>query len=248
MKNNQLLISLFGVLLSLSSNTWANIEFQSGQKANIVLELFTSEGCSSCPPADRWLGQLKNKPQLFKEIIPMAFHVDYWDGLGWEDEYAKKQYTNRQYQYKRSGNISNVYTPGVVKDGLEFSRWYKGFSLKKQRSKVGVLKVDINTDNHIITSYFDNLTDKNNLVLNIALLGSGIISEVEAGENSGEKLAHEFVVLDHQTYPTTQKNKTLSWKTPMLESDTTAPKYAIAVWVTDLITQTPVQATGAWLN
>jgi len=65
------------------------VTFTSPSQQTTLLELYTSEGCSSCPPADQWLSTLKNNPRLWKEIIPVAFHVDYWNDLGWKDEFSR---------------------------------------------------------------------------------------------------------------------------------------------------------------
>ena len=85
----------------------------------VVVELFTSQGCSSCPPADRLLGELANDPALRGKIIPLAFHVDYWDHLGWRDPFSSSQWTARQMAYVRSMNLASAYTPQVVVDGQQ---------------------------------------------------------------------------------------------------------------------------------
>ncbi|MDQ3115241.1 MAG: DUF1223 domain-containing protein [Verrucomicrobiota bacterium] len=73
-----------------------------------LLELFTSEGCSSCPPAEAWLSKLKDDPGLWRDFVPLAFHVDYWDRLGWRDPFASKVWTSRQYEYSARWKSSNV--------------------------------------------------------------------------------------------------------------------------------------------
>ncbi len=85
-----------------------------------LIELFTSQGCSSCPPAEAWLSKLKNEPRLWKDFVPLAFHVDYWDRLGWRDPFASKEWTARQYQYSENWKSESVYTPGFVLDGREW--------------------------------------------------------------------------------------------------------------------------------
>ncbi len=85
----------------------------SGQSRPVVLELFTSEGCSSCPPAEAFLGELAQRP----DVLALAFHVDYWDGLGWRDRFALAASTQRQRVYAKSLGSSSVYTPQLVVDG-----------------------------------------------------------------------------------------------------------------------------------
>ncbi len=100
-------------LMSLSLTASAQT-FTSTDKRVSVLELYTSEGCSSCPPADEWLSKLKQDDRLWSEIIPLAFHVDYWDYIGWQDPFANKRYSQRQRQYARDKNVRTVYTPGTL--------------------------------------------------------------------------------------------------------------------------------------
>jgi len=84
-------------------------------KAPVVLELFTSQGCNSCPPADALLGKLSAR----RDVLPLAFHVDYWDYIGWRDPYASKENTDRQYGYGRALGLNMVYTPQLVIDGSQ---------------------------------------------------------------------------------------------------------------------------------
>src|SRR5512140_2722359 len=96
---------------------------QSGPAQTTLLELFTSEGCNSCPPAERWLTSLKASPGLWKEFVPVAFHVDYWDRTGWRDPWSSQAFSDRQRAYAASWNNKSVYTPGFVLDGTECRDW-----------------------------------------------------------------------------------------------------------------------------
>src|ERR1700676_2382139 len=118
----------------------ADFQFESGPQRTHLLELFTSEGCSSCPPAEAWLSKLKNESRLWKDFVPLAFHVDYWDHLGWRDPFASKEWTARQYRYSSSWNGNSVYTPGFVLDGRE---WQERTIPVSSSEKPGVLKLSV---------------------------------------------------------------------------------------------------------
>src|SRR5215510_6018940 len=109
-------ISLIAGTLSARAG---DLQFESGPQRIHLIELFTSQGCSSCPPAEAWLSKLKSEPRLWKDFVPLAFHVDYWDRLGWRDPFAMKEWTARQYQYSSAWKSEGVYTPGFVLDGRE---------------------------------------------------------------------------------------------------------------------------------
>lgn len=83
----------------------------------IVLELFTSQGCESCPAADELLAKLQKDSVIGKHIIPLAYHVDYWDNLGWKDPFSDHEFTERQIDYERNFDLSNFYTPQLVING-----------------------------------------------------------------------------------------------------------------------------------
>src|SRR5437868_3719162 len=96
-KIRPLFLSLLFIVLYVSCPSPAAAEiFQSGEDQTVLLELYTSEGCSSCPPAEQWMTQLKNAPGLWKSFVPVAFHVDYWDYLGWKDVLSSPNYSQRQ--------------------------------------------------------------------------------------------------------------------------------------------------------
>jgi hypothetical protein len=152
--------------------------FESGPRKVHLLELFTSQGCSSCPPAEAWFSKLKAEPQLWKDFVPLAFHVDYWDRLGWRDPFASKEWTARQNEYAAAWKNDSVYTPGVVLNGRE----------SRQRSiptpsaeKPGLLKLLIVNDQVSAEFTPTNGTTKD-VDLHVALLGFDLNSKVTAGE------------------------------------------------------------------
>src|ERR1700720_1934718 len=124
--------------------TGSETVFESGPARVHLLELFTSEGCSSCPPTEGWIAQLKKDGGLWRDFVPLAFHVDYWDHLGWRDPFASKEWTARQYRYSASWKNDGVYTPGFVLDGRESQARSVPMS---STDKPGVLKITFANDN-----------------------------------------------------------------------------------------------------
>src|SRR5260370_21661608 len=95
---------------------------RSGERTTALVELYTSEGCSSCPPADRWLSQL-GKSYRSEQVVPLALHVDYWDYIGCKDPYAKREFSQRQRKLSQLQRVAPVYTPQVLVQGSDFRDW-----------------------------------------------------------------------------------------------------------------------------
>jgi len=158
-----------------------------------VVELFTSEGCSSCPPADRLLGQLATRP----DVLALSIHVDYWDYIGWKDPFAKPAYSDRQRDYAAQFSLRYVYTPQMVIDGayqavgsnagevtgmIERAKDAPRVDVRLER-KGGGIEVSLPESKlshpvEVVAVYFDN----------------GHEVQVKRGENSGRKLAHRNVL------------------------------------------------------
>src|SRR5689334_12001294 len=96
---------------------------QSGPQAVPLLELYTSEGCSSCPPADKWLSSIAAAGYGTDKVVPLAFHVDYWDYIGWKDRFARPDFSDRQRWVAAIGRSDFVYTPQVILNGIDFRGW-----------------------------------------------------------------------------------------------------------------------------
>lgn len=218
--------------------TAETLEFSSRSESVQLIELYTSQGCSSCPPAEKKLNSLLEHPDLWTKIVPIAFHVDYWDRLGWKDPFANAANTKRQYTQSDEGNVKSVYTPCFVIEGKEWRGFFSGNSWPNGAKSTGILKTSL-TDSHLQVKYSESNDD---LRLNIAILGVGITTAVKSGENRNKKLAQEFVALWHMS-TIDSWNVTL----PNLENLATADRYALAVWVTKENSLKPIQATGGWL-
>src|SRR5258708_5201471 len=106
------------LIMTISMNAQAEpLTFQSALEQTALLELYTSEGCSSCPPAETWLSRMKESPGLWKDFVPVAFHVDYWDYLGWRDLWATRGFSDRQRAYAGHWQSKSIYTPCFVLNG-----------------------------------------------------------------------------------------------------------------------------------
>ncbi|MCG8380002.1 MAG: DUF1223 domain-containing protein [Proteobacteria bacterium] len=241
---------LFIFLFFYSGNTLrAEVVISSPETRVSLLELYTSEGCSSCPPADRWLSELKSHPELWKSLIPVAFHVDYWNYIGWEDRFSSPEYSSRQRRYARSRNLKTVYTPGFLLNGEE---WRSFFGLRKLSTstdeQAGNLTLKIN-DMDIAAHYKPNDTNnKSNYILNIAMLGFGITTDVKSGENKNRQLKHDFTVLGYKTIPLYKTETGYSVMTELPDIVETAPDMAVSAWINKENDLTPIQAAGGWLN
>ena len=223
------------------------VTFSSGNDRVRMVELYTSEGCSSCPPADKWLSQYKNDDRLWQEIIPLAFHVDYWNYIGWKDRFSSSAYTQRQYSYAQHKNISSVYTPGVVLDGKEWRGWYRNKAIKTGKESAGNLHISLE-NNLLAAKYSHQKISTEKLYLNIAILGFDLITHVQAGENNGQALEHDFVVIGYKRLPLEQVNNHYAISSALPNSNIQVTRKGLAVWIdsgTDLM---PIQATGGWLN
>ena len=232
-----------------------SIEFKSGPARVSLIELYTSEGCHSCPPADRWLSSRSEDKRLWKRLVPVAFHVDYWDYLGWKDRFASAAFSNRQRQYARIGAVRNVYTPGFIVDGREWRGWFRDPTLKLNPiagASPGELSVRLKGQR--VEAEFQTTSRPGQALLNIALLGSGLQTEVERGENAGKTLTHDFVVLGLRTVeftsPVSDPKATAHWRaeTSLPSSAIESPRYAFAAWVTDSPLGPPLQALGGWIE
>ncbi|MEO5947791.1 MAG: DUF1223 domain-containing protein [Chitinophagaceae bacterium] len=164
----------------------------------VVLELFTSEGCSSCPSADNLLPQLA---KLDAAVIPLSFHVDYWNRLGWKDPFSSAEYSYRQREYGQHFNNDGVYTPQLVVNGE-----YEMVGSDSRKAEAAIKKV-LKENSSVILSVEKQIKDGNKIkitshaegelnkqTLEVALVQKNATMDIKAGENRGEKLSHTNVV------------------------------------------------------
>ena len=176
----------------------AECSAKSGAQTVPLLELYTSEGCSSCPPADKWMSGIKTD-----KVTPLAFHVDYWDYIGWKDKFSKAEYSDRQRKIAAFGGAGFVYTPQFVMSGRDFKGWdnsrlnEKIESSQKLASRAN-LSLDAVQENGKMTlktsAQTTNPSDAKNVDVFVAIYENKLVSQVKAGENSGRELKHDYVV------------------------------------------------------
>lgn len=220
--------------------------FSSGDKQVNIIELYTSEGCSSCPPAEKWLNTFKDDPRLWNEIIPLAFHVDYWDYIGWKDRFAEAKFADRQRYYAFSDQLSGVYTPGVMLNGREWRGWY--YNKPLQQANAFSCELTLQVEGHQVDIEFKPNQQQSALNISIAILGFDLTSDIKRGENRGRELKHDFVVLGHKQVKMNSTGNGFKVTTELPKAKLEAQQLAVAAWVNKPKNLAPLQATGGWLK
>ena len=218
---------------------------RSGTAQTPLVELYTSEGCSSCPPADRWLSSLPAAPgggQGQPAVLAAAFHVSYWDRLGWPDRFAHADFTARQAALMRSSGARYVYTPQVVVNGRDWRGWPTLPVAAEVPARAGIVLQRRGTQVQVSVAPGPGAPAQ--LGLWWALLEDGHGSAVSAGENRGAQLRHDHVVRRYGQLP--------AWSAPATGSSTMplqvpthgegGRKARLLVVVTDAATGAPLQA------
>lgn len=226
------------------------IRFQSAAARTALLELYTSEGCSSCPPAEKWLSRQAGSPRLWRDFVPVAFHVDYWDDLGWRDPWCRAEFTERQRQYGVIWQSRAIYTPEFALDGREWRGW-SGREIPANAARAGILSASSADTNHWSLHFAPERVEPGDFQVHAAWLIGNVTSEVKAGENEGRTLRHDFVVVSLSTAPLQRQNDGLEGPLDFplpTRALTGRGSVALAVWVTKAGQLEPIQATGGWLK
>jgi hypothetical protein len=168
------------------------------QKVSLV-ELYTSQGCSSCPPADQWLGTFSGRD----DVVPLSMHVAYWDYIGWKDPFAKPEFAQRQRWLAQVSKSNSVYTPGVFVGGGEFREWGSAFMQQRlfarntstmATASIRIDKIPAGAGLWKVVANLDSSQAVDNKRLFIAGTKNGLVSKVRAGENNGRTLTNHHVV------------------------------------------------------
>lgn len=236
-------LSFFGLLVVTGWAAAGELTVQSGPARVHLLELYTSEGCSSCPPAEAWFSTLKQNPHLWREIVPLAFHVDYWDGLGWKDKLASPANTARQRKYAAGWGTGTVYTPSFVVDGREW-RGREIESLAEAGADAGRLTGALRDNGDVVVTFYPAGNEMRLLEAHAALLGFGLKSGVTAGENRGCILFHDFAVMAQAGGIMTQQRNELRVTLHLPPPRAAHEPSGLAIWVSEAGKPDPIQAAG----
>jgi hypothetical protein len=213
------------------------------------MELYTSEGCDSCPPAEAWFSGLVDDARLWKRLVPVTFHVDYWDYLGWRDPFDSHVYTLRQQEIDAYAGSGTVYTPQFVLDGHDWQSWFNHRPLRLDDApQVGVLSLTLD-GRKVAVHLAPTLARTEKLVTHVALLAFGVEVPVGAGENQGVTLRHDFLVVAYTRVSLTAKAGSYDGTLILPPAvPVKATRYALAAWVTAAGDPEPIQAAGGWLD
>jgi hypothetical protein len=236
------LFLLLAALLPIAQASTEDREFVSGEGKVSLLELYTSEGCSSCPPAEEWFSQLRQNPLLWKQIVPVAFHVDYWNYLGWPDPYSSPEWSARQREYCRLWKARSIYTPEFVLNGHE---WRIGDNFSSG-SNPGVLKLKVSKTGEVDASFAPISQTGGPYLLHVAPMACGVSQEVPRGENAGRTLHHDFISLALAHAPLEVDSKGVLYAHLNIPKEVAKKMDAVAAWVSTGSHPAPIQSVGGW--
>lgn len=204
MKRLLLVLSLSGwcVLTAIAPGAAQQWSAQSGPHALALLELYTSEGCNSCPPADEWINALRGKGFGLDRVVPLGLHVDYWDNLGWPDRFAQAMFTKRQREIAARQHSRTIYTPQLVLQGQSLNQW-DTFASEVQRINRTQAQAVLNltVTKHptrelvlLAQATVSEAAERPQANMYVVVYENHLSSNVKAGENKGRTLHHNYVV------------------------------------------------------
>lgn len=175
----------------------------------VLVELFTSQGCSSCPAADKNLSEIIQKAEKEgRPVFGLSFHVDYWNYIGWKDPYSRKEFTDRQQSYSQALGLGSIYTPQMIVNGkVEFVGSSKTGAEKaideaqKRKPTYEIHVSDVAVSDNQLRLQYSLDKDPEGEILNLAVVERDVENYVPRGENSGKKLHHDNVVKAFKAIP-----------------------------------------------
>ena len=207
MKNKSGFLSLVIIIVvvtscfSVDSKKIAEKNKREEGKGFTLIELFTSEGCSSCPSADELVSKIRSENN--KDVYILSFHVDYWNRLGWKDVFSQAAFSERQQLYASHFSLEGVYTPQIVVNGAEqfvgSDEDHLRSTLSKNINQPSNLTIEVSQTNYSNIHLVYKNANSNGELLNIAFIQPEAVTDVKRGENGGRKLHHVNIVREFKT-------------------------------------------------
>lgn len=247
-----MIIMTFLVLTSFTiKEFFQNQQDNNEQNGFVVLELFTSQGCSSCPPADVVLGEYAAQDN--PNIIPLAFHVDYWNYIGWKDPFSKAEFTNRQHNYASLLNAQGNYTPQLVINGKhelvgsyknEIKNFVKEELALKNKYTISIKSAIV--DQNVLTIDYETDVAAASNIVNVALVKKKEFTSIKRGENRGLNQTNYNIVYDFKSNAIhTKSNNKSSFK---FNPDWQKDEFIAVAYVQNTKTGQILTATKALIN
>ena len=198
---NRRISAILATALLSPSLGWAACDFNSGPKTTALVELYTSEGCSSCPPADKVLSKLPSREYGLEQVVPISLHVDYWDYIGWKEPFAQPRFSERQSWLVHVNGHKTVFTPHFFVSGTEVRDWHddlddelKRIVARPARAVIRIHAESTGPETLAVSASATAPLPTGQLGLFVALTEDKLTSKVSAGENRGVTLSHDHVV------------------------------------------------------
>jgi hypothetical protein len=249
---NQRVNAILATVLLSPPLSWAACDVESGPRTTALVELYTSEGCSSCPPADKRLSQFPSREYGLEQLVPISLHVDYWDYIGWKEPFAQPQFSERQSWLVHANGHKTVFTPHFFVSGTEVRDWHGDLSdeLKRVTARPAHVSIHVHAESTgpgtlSVAASATAPPPANQLGLFVALTEDNLTSRVSAGENRGVTLSHDHVVRDWIGPIALSAGHADITQAVTTRSNWNSAQLGIAAFVQDLQTGQVLQAVGA---
>ena len=249
---NRRMTAILTIALLSPTLGWAACDVETGPRTTALVELYTSEGCSSCPPADRRLGQFPSHEYGLEQVVPVSLHVDYWDYLGWKEPFAQPLFSKRQSWLVRANGHKTVFTPHFFVSGKEVRDWHgdlddelKRVNAQPARAAIRLHAESTGPETLSVAASATAPRPGEQLALFVVLTEDKLVSSVSAGENRGVTLAHDHVVREWIGPVALNAGLAAIKQTLTTRSNWNRAQLGVAAFVQDLQTGQVLQAAGA---
>ena len=256
MKKTIFFVLVWLVMPASAAHADSGFVCESGLAQNYFVEMYTSDADRNCNPGLSWMTSLKvnDTGSLWKEFVPVTFHVDLWDSKACRDSFAQKKFSDLLMSYKKKWGIGFLHQPTVAVNGTEWSGWLRGQDIPRTTSKnVGVLSADgSKKEGHFLVTFTPAQEGlSKDLTAHAALLAFGLKSKPSDGNNRGNSLTHDFIVVQYQEKPMRLLTRDVFYTADLEivpKKDLQHVPYAMAFWVTQSGEAAPIQAAGDYLK